>query len=469
MKKIHYNKLAPFRFRKINEKYLLTNDVGDYIFLKQADFELYLQNKIDKKSEVYKVLKDKNFISDEVKLDAFIDRYRDRKKFITSGGPSLHILVVTQKCNHNCLYCHASAKNQSEKGLDMSKETADRALDIIFETTNQKVAIEFQGGEPLLNWETVEYAIREAEARNKKYKKDLEFRFVTNFSVMDDKKLKFLKDRKVGICTSLDGDKNLHNKNRPLKGFESHKIVSAWIHKLKKAKTVNLSAIPTVSKHSLGAHKRIVDEYLSHGFSTIFLRPLNPFGIKKEDWEKIGYSAREYIKFYTKALDYIIDLNKQGKKIVERSVSFYLQKILTDNDPNYLESRSPCGAGIGQLAYNYNGDVYTCDEGRMMSMIGDESFKIGNVYKSTYENIVMHTATKTLCTASCLENLAGCSDCAYLPYCGVCPIYNYFEQGNIYAQMARSERCKISMATLDYLILKMEDEENKKIFNNWLE
>jgi hypothetical protein len=30
-----------------------------------------------------------------------------------------------------------------------------------------------------------------------------------------------------------------------------------------------------------------------------------------------------------------------------------------------LELRSPCGAGIGQLLYNYDGKVYTCDEGRI--------------------------------------------------------------------------------------------------------
>jgi hypothetical protein len=29
------------------------------------------------------------------------------------------------------------------------------------------------------------------------------------------------------------------------------------------------------------------------------------------------------------------------------------------------------GAGIGQMSYYYNGNVYTCDEGRMMGESGD--------------------------------------------------------------------------------------------------
>jgi len=44
-------------------------------------------------------------------------------------------------------------------------------------------------------------------------------------------------------------------------------------------------------------------------------------------------------------------------------------KILTENDPNFLDSRSPCGACIGQVAYNYDGKVYTCDEGRMFARV----------------------------------------------------------------------------------------------------
>jgi len=68
-------------------------------------------------------------------------------------------------------------------------------------------------------------------------------------------------------------------------------------------------------------------------------------------------------------------------KVREKAAVTFLKKIMTEEDPNHLDFRSPCGAGIGQLAYNYNGKVYTCDEGRMMSMMNDESFCLGNVKK----------------------------------------------------------------------------------------
>lgn len=471
--KIDYKKLGFFRFREKGKKVLITNDVGGYAFLNKKEFDLFLHNKIEKDSTVYDLLKENNFIADDFDSEVVIEKYKQRKSFITEG-PSLHILVITLRCNHQCLYCHASAQSEKKEGVDMSVETVQKALDIIFESTSKTLVIEFQGGEPLLNWSVVKHVITEAKKRNKKNKKKLEFRLVTNLSLMNKDIFEFLEKNDVNICTSLDGPLALHDKNRPVGKISGYKKTSHWIKKINKKYSENkavkkkLSAIPVVSKNSLKKHKEIIDEYVRQGFDEIFFRPLNPFGISKEKWQNIGYSAVEYIAFYKKALDYIIKLNLSGGKIQEKTAQFYLQKILTDNDPNYLESRSPCGAGIGQIAYNFNGDVYTCDEGRMLSMTGDESFKIGNVDEDSYEDIVTHSTVRTLCTASCLDNLASCSDCVYLPYCGVCPIYNYHEQGNIYAQMAKNERCKISMAILDYLFLKMEDKKIKNILTNWI-
>lgn len=224
----------------------------------------------------------------------------------------------------------------------------------------------------------------------------------------------------------------------------------------------------TISRYSLSYPKQIVDQYLKLGFDDFYLRPLNPFGFSKEVFKKIGYSADEYIEFYKKALNYIIDLNLKGKEVREKMARTFLIKMLTDKDPNHLDFRSPCGAGIGQLAYNYNGNVYTCDEGRMLSMMGDESFCLGNVKKNTYQEIVGSPITRTLCTASCLEGQPHCSSCVYKPYCGICPIYNYSEQGNIFGQMPTNERCKINMAIFDFLFEKLENEKIKGIFEKWL-
>lgn len=139
-------------------------------------------------------------------------------------------------------------------------------------------------------------------------------------------------------------------------------------------------------------------------------------------------------------------------------------KILTHQDPSYFELRSPCGAGIGQLLYDYNGDIYTCDEGRML---GEETFKIGNVYRNKYENTITHPTVKTMCLASCLDGLS-CQNCVYKPYCGTCPILNYAESGNIFPQLSNSSRCKIYQGIFDYLFQKIkENDKIRKVLKEW--
>ncbi|OGF25922.1 His-Xaa-Ser system radical SAM maturase HxsB [Candidatus Falkowbacteria bacterium RIFOXYB2_FULL_34_18] len=468
--------LAFFRFRNINNEYIITNDYGDYVFLSKNNFNDLMQGKLKKNSKIYQDLAKNNFIKDKIDTEKVVAKYRTRKNYLFAG-PSLHIMVVTLRCNHRCLYCHASARDMEDMEKDMTKETAKKTLDNIFKTTSGYIVIEFQGGEPLVNWPIIKFVVEEARRKNKKAKKELSLRLISNFSLMDEEKYQYLIKNKVEMCTSLDGPEKLHNKNRPsTTGVNSHKNIAKWINRFnedypvlrKRGYIWKIGAIVVISKYSLKNHKEIIDEYIKFGFSSLFLRPLNPFGFSHEVWSKINYSADEFIDFYKKSLDYIIERNLAGIYIVEKWAKTFLQKILTDNDPNMMEIRNPCGAGLGQLAYNYNGDVYTCDEGRMMSMMGDESFKIGSV-KDDYEKIVTHTVTRTLCSASCLEGVAGCSNCAYLPYCGVCPIYNYFEQGNIFGQSATNDRCKINLAILDYLLLKLKNDKIKKeVFLNWL-
>ena len=58
----------------------------------------------------------------------------------------------------------------------------------------------------------------------------------------------------------------------------------------------------------------------------------------------------------------------------------------------------------------------------------------------------------------------------YQPYCGVCPVYNYVRQGNIFGQQPTNDRCKIYRWTLDHLftLRDRDGEAVKKIFERWI-
>ena len=67
----------------------------------------------------------------------------------------LHIFVVTLRCEHTCRYCQVSRQSAAKSKFDMTEQTARRALELAFRSPSPQLKIEFQGGEPLLNFPLV--------------------------------------------------------------------------------------------------------------------------------------------------------------------------------------------------------------------------------------------------------------------------------------------------------------------------
>lgn len=467
-----------FRFKKLKNKVLLTNDLGDYSIVDEKYFYSFIRGEIDYNHPVVKKLIENNLLLPYLDVEKLIERYREKNSFVGTP-PFLHIIIPTLRCNTNCIYCHAGKAPMNAKNFDMDLKTAKAVVDFIFKTPSHQLSIEFQGGEPLANFDAIKFIIEYAEELNKKEKRQLQFLLVTNLSLMDEEKLEFLIKHDVLMCTSIDGPPFVHNFNRRFKPHGSYETAIYWMNQIhSKYKQLgrdldiwHVDALVTTSRYSLKHPKEIVDEYVKLGIKTTHIRPLNPMGFASRLWEKFGYTAEEFIEFYLKALDYIIELNLKGVELIERGAALFLARILSDTDPQYVDLRSPCGAGVGQVAYNYDGGVYTCDEGRMVARMGDNMFKIGDVMSSlTYQELINHETVKSICIASCLQGLPGCKDCVYLPYCGICPVYNYITQGSIFGQMATNDRCKINRAILDHLfeILSTEDKKIIDTFNRWI-
>ena len=479
---IKISALGNFRFRRMKNGYIVSNDCGDWAYLPGRNFSRFLEGGITAGEKIYKELTEKQFIRpDRKKLADQASKYLLLHSSSYSRGTRLFIVVLTLRCNHRCLYCQSTPEKPNADGVDMSEVTAKKTLDLIFQSPSPSIAIEFQGGEPLLNWPVLEYMVRYAEELAKIKRKNLSVNLVSNLTLLDDEKIQFLLDHGVSISCSLDGHAEVHDKNRPYLGKGgSYAHVLRQIQRLNRAikqkradangRFVDeLNAITTISKFSLPFGKEIIDEYVRLGFSNIFLRPLSPFGLIQKTYDLIGCTAKEFIPFYLKALDYILDLNSRGTFIVERNAYYALCKILKNVDPAYYELRDPCGAGIGQMAFNFDGAIYTCDEGRMAARMGHDNFRIGDVSSSRFNELIDHDVTKTMCVASCLDNHAGCADCVYKPYCGVCPLVHYMEYGTIFPQISATDQCKIKIAMFDYLFSKITTPKMKVIFERWLE
>ncbi|MBW2972341.1 His-Xaa-Ser system radical SAM maturase HxsB [Candidatus Woesearchaeota archaeon] len=453
-----------YRTRKLSDKdknkILLTADTGAWTEITDEEFSQIKSGLYS--SHLFNNLKTKGIIVTPDNHKTVISDYAKRYHFLLQG-PSLHIIIPTLRCNHKCIYCHSSARPGDEKNSDMTEETADKIVNLIFQTSSNALTIEFQGGEGLLNFNILKYIAKKAIEKNVESKKQLRFDLVTNLSALDNEKIEWIAENQINVCTSLDGPKHVHDKNRLLEGGRSsYDQVMLGMKKLRE-KGIGVSALMVTTRHSLNHSKEIIDEYISLGLPMIQLKYLSRLGFADKNWDHYGYTPDEFINFWKESMDYIIDLNKKGVVIKERLVVIMLKKILGKYDPGFVDMRSPCGAVIGQIAYNYDGKIYSCDEGRNFDL-----FMVGDVKLHSLRDIFGFEKTKNIISSSINDSFL-CDVCAYKPYCGTCPVLNYAEHGNIVPKLPKNSRCKIQKFQFDYVFSKLLfDEKAREVLFSWI-
>lgn len=218
-------RLLPFRFGRLDsERYIASNDVGEYVLMTRAELDAFVHRRLECESSLYKELKSKHFFFDDdsrVAIDLLALKYRSRAE-VTANLTGLHIFVVTLRCDHSCHYCQVSRQNEDRTSFDMRVEHADRALDLVFASPSPMIKIEFQGGEPLLNFPLIRHVVERAQAMNRLHRKQLEFIITSNLTHLTADILDFAATHRIGFSTSLDGPEDLHNAARPLPHGNSH-------------------------------------------------------------------------------------------------------------------------------------------------------------------------------------------------------------------------------------------------------
>ena len=467
--------ILPFRFEALPSKEVfLSNEVGEFEYLSRSSFEDFINHRLDPSTGQYRDLKSRFFLADN-NMNAVTDilavKYRTKKGFL-GKFTALHMLVPTLRCNSNCVYCQVSKKDISSKDCDMSKNTAKAVVDTIFKSPSSSIKIEFQGGEPLLNFDIIRFVLDYAEWKNVTARKRLDFVLCSNLTLITEAHLKVFKEHRVNISTSLDGPLDIHNFNRPLQDQSNtyEEVVKKIALCRKYLGQGSVSALMTVTKKSLGNFKLIIDEYVCQKMNMIFLRPLNPFGYAKRDRDKVGYDIDDFIQNYFIAIHYLIELNLKGVFISEGFATLILSRILTPFSTGFVDLQSPAGAGICGVIYNYDGNVYVSDEARMLAAMGDKTFLMGNVLKDSYEEMFDGKFLHLLIDKACLESLPVCARCAFQVYCGADPVRNYSEQGDIVGNRPTSEACKKYKAVFSFFLglIRKNDPGINRVFWSWI-
>lgn len=457
----HGWQLLPMRFHRLDaDSVILTNLVGEHVFVTPDELvEVVDGSCVDQ--EVLARLRAAHLIQvpgETLPAELLAIKLRTKMRRL-SDSTGLHIFVVTLRCEHTCRYCQVSRQSSAKSEFDMTEETARRSLELAFRSPSPHLKIEFQGGEPLLNFPLVRWITAEAKRMNSSHGKDLAFVIATNLALLDDEILDFCADEGIHLSTSLDGPRELHNGNRRRPGQDSWQQAVSGIRRVQERLGQDrVSALMTATDASLGQASEIIDSYAELGLRGVFLRPISPYGFALRGRGGANYSVSRWLDFYATGLGRIVELNRQGVPMVEIYASIIAKKMLTNTDPGYVDLTSPAGIGIGALVYNYDGDIYASDEGRMLAEMGDHTFKLGNVHEASYADVMLSDGLLSPLMESVALSAPMCTTCAFEPYCGADPVYHHATAGDFTGHKALSAFCQRNMGVFTLLLRMMRDD-----------
>ena len=451
-------------------EHIVTSEAGEYLFLTDDNLNSLKRGTLRHDAPIYDDLLAKLFIveGDSKMSQRLADAKRRTKKAFTREGQTLHLFVVTLPVRPQLPLLPSLRQSADRARYDMFVETAEAAVNRMFESP-----LGASHGR-ISRWRAASRVSYNPAPRGRYRAKQergrvIVYTITSTLHHLTDDILRFFKAHSVRVSTSLDGPADLHNANRPNPARDAYERTIAGIAQAREHLGASaVSALTTLTRRSLSRPEDIVDEYVRMGFKSIFLRPLSPYGFAARAKHKIGYPMADFVTFYDRALAHILKLNRAGIEIEEAYAAILLTHILTPFSSGYVDLRSPAGAGLGVLVYNYDGSVYASDEGRMLAEMGDQTFRLGSVHEP-YTGLMASPAMTRVRETGIAETLTGCSDCVFLPYCGADPVLAH-AQGTAQENRPAPSHCTRHMGLFEILFrhLAEADPDVMRIFLAWV-
>ena len=130
------------------------------------------------------------------------------------------VMNVTSKCNLSCKYCYEYGEDRitepATKPRFMSEETARQSVDFMLAESGNSpsVHLTFFGGETLLNFKVLKYALSYAKEKAAALGKTVDASLTTNATLLRDEIIDWMVAENVGVTVSMDGAQEQQDKLR---------------------------------------------------------------------------------------------------------------------------------------------------------------------------------------------------------------------------------------------------------------
>ena len=288
-------------------------------------------------------------------------------------------LMLGNNCNMNCKYClqHPLVTRQLTNKVnpeiyDFLKECAEEL------GVNQKLHIQFYGGEPLLYFETIKEVV--------KHTKDYcWFSVITNGKAVTKEMVTFFNTYNMPVTISWDGPNVLETRGYDVFGAEEKRKLLLDIEQLGLSAVLSSKAYPL---EILAAFQSISDEYYKiHGYQVninideIFNTGDLPEELLSLDYSRVEQEMLELGKYYLETR-----IGGRKTKLSDYTKLCYidrffgtLKRFYVEGNGKFNRSYCSCGNGYDVLNLDLEGNLYPChNTSHQIGKISDEYFSYLN-------------------------------------------------------------------------------------------
>ena len=282
------------------------------------------------------------------------------------------ILNVSHYCAMECVYCCAGGGSYNGPRMNMSIETARRAIDWLRET--KRLTIILFGGEPMSNSKVATGIVQYALDTAQQHGMDVDFNLNTNGTISFKKfpqLIDLIRENNFEVIVSIDGAAEVQNKNRPLTGQRpSYSIVSRNLTELLELLGPEKVTAKVTMQWDVQDISELINPILALGVRKILATPIvkstnycaSEVNFTPNQYRVMLERDRRFLNWYVDRLIYDPDLRIQP---YHKLLSIVYQS---------LSISQFCLAGIRIFCVYPNGDVYPCHR-----FSGESEIRLGNL------------------------------------------------------------------------------------------
>jgi uncharacterized protein len=281
------------------------------------------------------------------------------------------VLHVTEACNLMCRYCyHDDGNGTGRFSTSMEPAVARQAVDFLFDNSGNlaDLVLVFFGGEPLLNPKLISDIIAYADRKTADSGKKISYAMTTNGTVLTDKVIAFIREHRIGMTVSIDGNRADHDRFRRFPdGSPSYDVILPGVKKLLGAGMTK----PVVARVTLAKEVGNIHQSLTHlldlGFAEAGFSPVTS-GEKGFMLDQVQMNV--LLDQFQTLSDLFVDMALENRFLGFTNLVDLLVNLHEGEVRHY-----PCGAGMGMFSVDPEGGLFLCQR-----LTHDQAAYMGDVF-----------------------------------------------------------------------------------------